>query len=417
MREVLNDIDLWRSQHKRVAVARVIGVEGSGPRDVGATMAVSEAGEVSGSVSGGCVEGAVVTEALKIMGISSMPGVVSFQATGDLGDIDPDAVGCPTVATFGYSDDEAFAVGLTCGGTLHILIDPNVPAFYDELKQNIRDEHPFVWATVSSVDPSYANSYEINDLSREGRDAFSITGELPNLGASILVYPDGTFTGTLGRDDLDQVVVRDALGALAAGLTSVRHYGRNGQARHQEVGVVFEVFAPPPQMIIFGAVDFTAALARVAKILGYRVTVCDARPIFATTARFPMADAVVVDWPDRFLEKILDQLGERDAICVLTHDPKFDIPAIQKALESKVGYIGAMGSRRTHLERTERLVAAGVARDLLEERVMGPIGLDIAARTPEETAISICAEIISKRTGRSAKSLSETQGSIHDRTS
>ncbi|NNN18719.1 MAG: XdhC family protein [Acidimicrobiaceae bacterium] len=404
----------WRSLGKRVAIARVIGVEGSGPRDIGATMAVSESGEVSGSVSGGCVEGAVVTEALKIMGITSMPGVDLSFATGDLGDINQEAIGCPIVQTFGYSDDEAFAVGLTCGGTLHILIDPDLPEFYDELEQNLLDERSFVWVTVSSINPAEVGEYRVNNLSSEGRDAFSLSGNLPELGASMLVYPDGSHTSSLGRDDLDQVVIRDSLGALSVGRTDMRHYGRNGQARHQEIGVVFEVFAPPPKMIIFGAVDFTAALTRVAKILGYRVTVCDARPIFATPARFPSADEVVVDWPDRFLDKILDTLSERDAICVLTHDPKFDIPAIQKALQSKVGYIGAMGSRRTHAERSERLLATGISVEVLKERVMSPIGLDIAARTPEETAISICAEIISKRTGRSVRSLSETQGSIHD---
>lgn len=414
MKEVLPDIDAWRAQGKQVAIARVVGVEGSGPRDIGATMAVSESGEVAGSVSGGCVEGAVVAEALRIMGANSQPSTVGM-AVGDLGDVDRSEIGCPIVQTFGYSDDEAFAVGLTCGGTLHILIDPDLPEFYDELEENLNKERAFVWVTVYSLQPAVAGEYVERELSSEGRDAFSLSGELPSLGASMLVYSDGSHTGSLGREDFDQVVIRDSVGALSVGRTDVRHYGRNGQARHQEVGVVMEVFAPPPRMIIFGAVDFTAALARVAKILGYRVTVCDARPIFATVARFPMADEVVVDWPDRYLDKVLDILSERDAICVLTHDPKFDIPAIQKALESKVGYIGAMGSRRTHMERTERLAAAGVSRELLSQRVMGPIGLDISARTPEETAISICAEIISKRTGRSPKSLSETEGSIHER--
>lgn len=415
MREVLQEIDAWLNQGKQVAIARVVGVEGSGPRDIGATMAVSNLGEVAGSVSGGCVEGAVVTQALKIMGITEMPGGIAGGATGDLGDIDPNAIGCPMVETFGYSDDEAFAVGLTCGGILNILINPELPFFFDELKDNIENDNPFVWVTVVSLEPTEEGTYEINELSSEGRDAFSLTGELPQLGASMLVYPNGERVGSLGRDDLDLVVARDSLGTLAVGTTTLRHYGRNGQARHQEVGVVLEVFAPPPQMIIFGAVDFTAALARVAKVLGYRVTVCDARPIFATKERFPMADEVVVDWPDRFLDKVVDALNERDAICVLTHDPKFDIPAIKKALQSKVGYIGAMGSRRTHKERTQRLVDVGVDLSLLESRVKGPIGLDIGARTPEETAISICAEIISNRTGRSAKSLSGTEGSIHDR--
>jgi xanthine dehydrogenase accessory factor len=165
-------------------------------------------------------------------------------------------------------------------------------------------------------------------------------------------------------------------------------------------------------MVIFGAVDFTAALARVAKVLGYHVTVCDARPVFATRARFPMADDVVVAWPDRYLGEIGAALGPRDAVCVLTHDPKFDVPAIVGALRTGVGYLGAMGSRRTSEERDVRLRAAGVDPAALA-RVMAPIGLDIGARTPEETAVSICAEIIALRTGRVAPSLRDQDGPIH----
>jgi xanthine dehydrogenase accessory factor len=161
-------------------------------------------------------------------------------------------------------------------------------------------------------------------------------------------------------------------------------------------------------------VDFTAALGRVAKLLGYRVTVCDARAVFATRARFPMADEVVVEWPDRYLAKVGQNLGPRDAVCVLTHDPKFDIPAIMAALATGAGYIGAMGSRRTHTERVERLREAGASdKDLA--RVMSPIGLDIGARTPEETAVSVAAEIIALRTGRRAPSLRDAAGPIHPR--
>jgi xanthine dehydrogenase accessory factor len=165
-------------------------------------------------------------------------------------------------------------------------------------------------------------------------------------------------------------------------------------------------------MIIFGAVDFTAALVKVAKLLGYRVTVCDARAVFATVQRFPMADEVVNDWPDRYLAKVSEDLGPRDAICVLTHDHKFDVPAIAAAVKTRVGYLGAMGSRRTHEGRVERLREAGLA-DAEINRVQSPIGLDVGARTPEETAIAICAEIIALRTGRHALSLRETSGPIH----
>jgi len=179
------------------------------------------------------------------------------------------------------------------------------------------------------------------------------------------------------------------------------------------VAVFVESFAPPPRMIVFGAVDFTAALVRVAKVLGYRVTVCDARPVFATAQRFPQADEVVVDWPDRHLAKVGADLGPRDAVCVLTHDPKFDVPALVAALETDVGYLGAMGSRRTHADRVARLREAGVGDDALA-RVMAPIGLDLGARTPEETAVSICAEIIALHTDRRAvPSLRDTEGPIH----
>jgi xanthine dehydrogenase accessory factor len=233
------------------------------------------------------------------------------------------------------------------------------------------------------------------------------------LGASLLVHEDGRVEGSLGNEALDAVVARDAAGALASGLSETRHYGACGEARQDAVGVFIEAFAAPPHMVIFGAVDFTAALAKVAKVLGYRVTVCDARAVFATAARFPMADEVVVDRPERYLEKVGATLGPRDAVCVLTHDAKFDDPAIIASLSTRVGYLGAMGSARTNRERAERLVQAGVSEHALE-RLMAPIGLDIGARTPEETAVAICAEIIALRTGRPAPSLKGKQGPIHE---
>jgi xanthine dehydrogenase accessory factor len=256
---------------------------------------------------------------------------------------------------------------------------------YEQLRDALRAEEPVALATV-------------------------IDG--PDLGAKLLVRPDRPPEGSLGDKDLDRVVARDALGGLEGGVTTTRHYGRHGEAMESDVSVFIEVFAPPPRMLIFGAVDFTAALARVAKILGYRVTVCDARPVFATQERFPMADDVVVDWPDRHLAEVGASLGPCDAVCVLTHDPKFDVPAIQAALATNAGYIGAMGSRRTDAERRARLREAGVTEEEMR-RVMAPIGLDIGARTPEETAISVCAEVIALRTGRSAPSLRDAHGPIH----
>src|SRR3954471_11966375 len=260
---------------------------------------------------------------------------------------------------------------------------------YDALRDALRDDLPIVLATVTAG---------------------------PNLGAKLLARPvpggAPVVMGTLGDPDLDRVVTSDALCELDAGLTSVRHYGEHGEAREDTVSVFIESFVVPPRMVIFGAVDFTAALASVAKLLGFHVVVCDARAVFATVLRFPMADEIVNEWPNRYLEKVGKQLTPRDAVCVLTHDHKFDIPAIVSAVQTEVGYIGAMGSRRTNEGRVVRLREAGLSDDAIT-RVMSPIGLDIGARTPEETAISICAEIIAARTGRRAGSLRDTDGPIH----
>ena len=235
----------------------------------------------------------------------------------------------------------------------------------------------------------------------------------PNVGAKLLVEPGVPPRGTLGDPDLDRVVARDALGELESGLTSIRHYGPNGEARADGVGIFIESFARAPHMVIFGAVEFTAALVKVAKVLGYRVTVCDARAVFATVARFPMADEVVSEWPDRYLAQVGGSLGPRDAVCVLTHDAKFDVPAIIGALATRVGYLGAMGSRGTHAKRVARLQEEGVD-DAALARVMAPIGLDIGSRTPEETAVAVCAEIIALRTGRvGAGPLRDGSGPIH----
>ena len=242
--------------------------------------------------------------------------------------------------------------------------------------------------------------------------ALATVTEGPHLGAKLVVRPGQPVLGSLGHPELDRVVARDALAELDAGLTSTRHYGPHGEARERDVTVFIESFAPAPLMIIFGAVDFTAALAKVGKLLGYRVTVCDARAVFATRARFPMADEVVNDWPDRHLAKVADRLGPRDAVCVLTHDAKFDVPAIVSAAATRVGYIGAMGSRRTHATRLTRLREAGLD-DASLARVMAPIGVDIGARTPEETAISIGAEIIAHRAGVTVPHLRDGQGPIH----
>jgi xanthine dehydrogenase accessory factor len=249
--------------------------------------------------------------------------------------------------------------------------------------------------------------------------ALATVVEGPHVGAKLLVAPDIPPLGTLGDPELDRVVGRDALAELEAGRSGVRHYGPQGQTTPEDladtplVRVFVESWAAPPQMWIFGAVDFTAALAKVAKVLGYRVLVCDAREIFATRRRFPMADEVRVSWPGPVFAQRGASLGPRDAVCILTHDPKFDVPAVQGALATHAGYIGVMGSRTTHAKRLERLAEVGVTAEGDLARLMSPIGLDIGARTPEETAISICAEIIARRTGRAAPSLRDSAGPIH----
>ena len=263
---------------------------------------------------------------------------------------------------------------------------------YDILSARIRDNSPVALATI-------------------------VDG--PGTGAVLLIGPEGVLAGTLGDPDLDRVVGRDAAGELEAGRTGVRHYGPQGQSTPEDlvdtgtVRVFIESFSPPPLMWIFGAVDFTAALARVAKVLGYHVTVCDAREIFATRRRFPMADEVRVTWPGPMFDDNGHRLGPRDAVCILTHDPKFDVPAIQGALATNVGYIGVMGSRKTHAKRLERLAEVGVTDPAALARLHSPIGLDLGGRTPEETAISIVGEVIASRTGRQARSLGATDGPIH----
>ncbi len=267
---------------------------------------------------------------------------------------------------------------------------------YRELRSALLGDEPVVLATVTSVEGA--------------------AREHTALGAKLVVRPDGRCLGTLGDPELDRIATRDALAALDRGVMVTRHYGPQGEARREEVAVFLEVFARPARLIVFGAVDFTRALVEVGKVLGFAVTVCDPRPVFATKARFPLADEVVVEWPDRYLDRIGPELGPRDAVCVLTHDTKFDVPAILGTLRTRAGYLGAMGSRRTHERRWLRLLDAGADEEELTERLMSPIGLDIGARTPEETAVAICAEIIAVRTGRAegfVTPLRRAEGAIH----
>ena len=364
MRDVLGSLRSWYDTGQPFALATVVGTSKSAPRAPGAAMAVEPGGEVAGSVSGGCVEGAVYELAREVC-----------------------ESGQPVLQTYGISDDTAFDVGLTCGGIIGLFVEPvsreRFPGLGD-VAAAIRDEVPVAVATV-------------------------IAG--PGvLGARRVIRADAA-TGTLGAGDrLDEAVDDDVRGMLAQGLTGVRHYGEHGERRLDDLSVFVQSFAPPPRMLVFGAIDFAAAVARAGKFLGYRVTVCDARPIFATHARFPDADEVVVDWPHRYLATT--RIDQRTVICVLTHDPKFDVPLLEVALRTPAGYIGAMGSRRTHDDRLARLREAGLSEGELA-RLRSPIGLDLGARTPEETAVSVAAELIQLRWGGSGQPLTDTTGRIH----
>jgi xanthine dehydrogenase accessory factor len=363
MREILPALGEWYAAGSPFALATVVAVSRSAPRDPGAAMAVGPGDEVVGSVSGGCVEGAVFELAQEV--------VASGEARS---------------ATFGYSNDDAFAVGLTCGGEITLLVRRVTPA----------------------EDPSFGRFVETVGAGDPVTVATVIDGP-GRRGATLAVWPDGA-RGTLGSAGLDAAVAADARGELAQGITGTRHYGPHGERREDSVTVFLHSFAPPPRMLVFGAIDYAAAVARIGDFLGYRVTVCDARPVFATPKRFPAAVEVVVDWPHRYLRGT--PTDDRTVICVLTHDPKFDVPLLREALRRPAAYIGAMGSRRTHDDRARRLREAGL--DAAEvSRLRSPVGLDLGARTPEEVAVSVAAEIVALRWGGSGVPLSVTSGVIH----
>ncbi|MFD5074017.1 XdhC family protein [Streptomyces sp. NPDC058371] len=370
MREILPALSRWYARGAPFGLATVVAVSRSAPRDPGAAMAVGPGDEVVGSVSGGCVEGAVFELAQEVV-----------------------ASGEARLETFGYSDEDAFAVGLTCGGEITVLVrrvTPDEDPSFGAVADSVAAGHPVTVATV-------------------------IDGPAPR-GATLAVRPDGergaaeVVAGTLGPAGLDAAVAADARGELALGATGLRHYGPNGERREDDVTVFLHSFAPPPRMLVFGAIDYAAAVARIGVFLGHRVTVCDARPVFATPERFPAGVEVVVDWPHRYLSGT--DTDARTVICVLTHDPKFDVPLLEEALRRPAAYIGAMGSRRTHEERMRRLREAGVGERELS-RLRSPVGLDLGARTPEEVAVSVAAEIVALRWGGTGAPLTATAGAIH----
>jgi xanthine dehydrogenase accessory factor len=365
VRDILEPITKWWDSNETFGLATVVQTFSSAPREPGAAMAVSAAGEAVGSVSGGCVEGAVYELASEVL-----------------------QTGQPVLQRYGISDDDAFAVGLTCGGIIDIFVEPASQQRYGalgEVATAVRTGTPVAVATVI-----------------EGPG---------HIGARRIIWEGDRADGSLGAGDrLDQAVDDDARGMLAQGVTAVRRYGPEGERRLDDLAIFVQSFAPAPRMLVFGAIDFAAAVAKAGKFLGYQVTVCDARPIFATKSRFPDADEVITDWPHRYLAATTTD--ERTVICVLTHDPKFDVPLLEVALRRPAAYIGAMGSRRTHDDRMARLRAVGVT-DAELARLRSPIGLDLGARTPEETAIAIAAELIQLRWGGTGRPLTATAGRIH----
>src|ERR1700729_861608 len=359
----------WWEAGETFGLATVVQTFRSAPRDPGAALAVSPDGEVIGSVSGGCVEGAV------------------YELS-----VDVTATGNPVLQTYGVSDDDAFAVGLTCGGILDIFVEPVNQARFPELGD--------IAAAVERGEPVAVAT---------------VIGGPGQLGARRVIWADpAVASGTLGSGArLDAAVDDDVRGMLAQGLTGIRRYGAHGERLGDDVSVFVNSFAPPPRMLVFGGIDFAAGVARVGKFLGYHVTVCDARKVFATASRFPDADEVVVDWPHRFLAAA--DVDARTVICVLTHDPKFDVPLLEVALRTPARYTGSMGSRPPHGGRLARLRGVGLTEDELA-RLRSPIGLDLGARTPEETAVAIAAELIQLRWGGSGRPLTATTGRIHGST-
>ncbi|MCL7430193.1 XdhC family protein [Streptomyces sp. YS415] len=369
MLDIAEELHRWVEQGRDFAVATVVAVGGSAPRQPGAALAVDTDGTAIGSVSGGCVEGAVYE--------------LCRQALQD---------GDTVLERFGYSDEDAFAVGLTCGGVIDILVTPVRAA---------DPARPVLGAALAAAARGEAAAV-----------ARIVSGPAELMGRALLVRPGGDSPrgGFGAHPELDRTVAAEAAAHLDAGRTGTLEIGEQGSRCGAPLTVLVESSVPPPRMIVFGAIDFASALVRIGKFLGYHVTVCDARPVFATRARFPEADEIVVEWPHQYLERT--RVDARTVLCVLTHDAKFDVPLLRLALRLPVAYVGAMGSRRTHLERNERLRDVGVT-ELELARLRSPIGLDLGARTPEETALSIAAEIVANRRGGSGASLTGAHTPIH----
>ncbi|MFB8072078.1 XdhC family protein [Streptomyces californicus] len=368
MLDIAGELHRWIEEGREFAVGTVVSVGGSAPRGPGAALAVDSAGTAIGSVSGGCVEGAVYE--------------LCAQALQDGGTVRE---------RFGYSDEDAFAVGLTCGGVLDIMVTP------------VRADSPQREVLRAALAAAVAGGPAALARVVDGPDAL--------LGRALLVRADGSAEGGLGgHPELDRTAAAEAAALLDTGRTGTIALSEDGSHCPGGLTLLVESSVEPPRMIVFGAVDFAAALVRAGKFLGHHVTVCDARSVFATAARFPEADEVVVDWPHRYLRRT--RTDARTVLCVLTHEARFDVPLLTEALRMPAAFIGAMGSRRTHEDRTRRLREAGVSDGELA-RLRSPIGLDLGARTPEETALSIAAEIVAARRGGTGRPLTGGAEPIH----
>ncbi|MGW9522002.1 XdhC family protein [Streptomyces diastaticus] len=368
MLDITGELHRWMEEGREFAVGTVVATSGSAPRGPGAGLAVDSDGTVVGSVSGGCVEGAVHE--------------LCVQSLQD---------GTTVRERFGYSDEDAFAVGLTCGGELDVMVTP------------VRVDTPDRAVLRAALSAAAAGS--------PAALARVVAGPAGLLGRAMLVHADGTHEGGFGgHPALDGTAAAEARALLDAGRNGTVELSEHGSHCPGGLTLFVETSRPPPRMIVFGAVDFAAALVRVGKFLGHHVTVCDARPVFATRARFPEADEVVVEWPHHYLRRT--PTDGRTVLCVLTHEARFDVPLLTEALRRPCAFVGAMGSRRTHEERTRRLREAGLTTRELE-RLRSPVGLDLGARTPEETALSIAAEIVATRHGGTGLPLTGRAEPIH----
>jgi xanthine dehydrogenase accessory factor len=428
MLDLMPSLGGWRpaASGERCAVATIITASGSVPRPPGTSMLVSESGEILGSLSGGCVEGAVVASALEVM-----------------------ADGGTRLEAYGFSSEDAFAVGLTCGGELEVHIQPldGSAAGLGALRKLAGGDPERPLALIRRIDGVGVTGRTVTG---SGLGAAG-TEEAPRTQPpAVVVVPDpGTFevAGSaelaallgLGALNMDAEARQEALLAAAAQLEPLLRGGRTGLVRlappqgcglvssgsapgtesgatsPEPVTLLVESRLPQARLLVFGANDFGAALVPAAKLLGYRVTLCDARPAFSAQERFAAADEVATDWPHRYLaaEAAAGRIDSRTVICVLTHDPKFDIPLLQEALELDVAFVGALGSRRSHRQRIDGLLEAGVAPERLA-RLHSPIGLNLGAVTPAEVAVSITAELIAARTGAAACTpLRDGSGPIH----